>query len=628
MDYDYKSLGLKCGLEVHQQLDTGKLFSRSPSILREDKTDFTIKRFLRPVASETGEYDRAALEAHSKGLFYNYEGYRDTISLVELDEEPTQPIDEEAFRTVLEIALLTNSNIVDEMFAMRKMVIDGSNTSGFQRTMLVATGGQIKLKEAELGVQTIVIEENSARAIEKTDKHITYRLDRLGIPLIELATAPDIKTPQQAKEAARAIGNLFRRTGRVKRGLGTIRQDLNVSISGGARVEIKGVQELEIIDEYVKREVQRQKSLLEIKEELAKRGAKKEILKSTAKDITPLFSSTEAKIIKNSILRNDKILALKLEKFAGIIGREVQPNRRLGTEFADHVKTKTGLKGLFHSDELPNYGISQEEVGKIKLELGCSSEDAFVMVAGEQQKCQNALAAVLQRAAQCFIGVPEETRGAIDAGNSEYLRPLPGAARMYPETDLETICVEQKTLKQIKSSLPLTEDQRSQLYSKWGLNENHIEQMKLSNFARLFEREVKNGADAKKTAVFLLEALIEARRDGAQIDNLHEKELSEFIDGIKSGKITKEIQKELIIEKSANHSLAITQLLKSKGTQANSNELQKVIEKIVNSNIALIKEKKMGSLAALMGDSMKELKGRASGKEVSEELKRQIGKMV
>src|SRR3989338_6317673 len=565
MDYDYKSLGLKCGLEVHQQLDTGKLFSRSPSILREDKTDFTIKRFLRPVASETGEYDRAALEAHSKGLFYNYEGYRDTISLVELDEEPTQPIDEEAFRTVLEIALLTNSNIVDEMFAMRKMVIDGSNTSGFQRTMLVATGGQIKLKEAELGVQTIVIEEDSARPIEKTDKHITYRLDRLGIPLIELATAPDIKTPQQAKEAARAIGNLFRRTGRVKRGLGTIRQDLNVSISGGARVEIKGVQELEIIDEYVKREVQRQKSLLEIKEELAKRGAKKEILKSTAKDITPLFSSTEAKIIKNSILRNDKILALKLEKFAGIIGREVQPNRRLGTEFADHVKTKTGLKGLFHSDELPDYGITAQEVEQIKAELGCSKEDGFVIVAGKAEKATAAIKAVLERAQYCSIGVPEETRGAVEGGNNEYLRPLPTAARMYPETDLETTVIESKTLEKIRKNLPLSVEEREKLYAKWGLNEKHIDEMKLSNFARLFERAVQSGADAKKTAVFLLEALVEARREGAQIENLNEGTLTKFITLINEGKITKEIQKEVIILKGTYPSASMEKILAQVG---------------------------------------------------------------
>ncbi len=424
MHIDYRALGLKCGLECHQQLAAGKLFSRSPSILRDDAPHYTVERRLRPSASELGEVDRAALEAFEKGLSYIYEGYYDTVSLVELDEEPPQAVDSEALGTILEIAMMCNSSVLDEIFVMRKMVIDGSNTSGFQRTALVATGGEIALKTKSLGVQTIVLEEDAARPTSREGNKIHYRLDRLGIPLIELATEPGIETPEEAKEAALAIGTLFRLTGKVKRGLGTIRQDLNVSIRGGARVEIKGVQELEIIDEYVRREVNRQQGLLEVRKELVARGLGNANLRLAPKDLTGIFAATNSGILKGSLSKGEKVFGLRLEKFRGIIGKELQPGRRLGTEFADYVKTRTGLRGIFHSDELPNYGITQEEAAAAAKELLCADKDAFVLVAASEEKALKALAGVFSRAQQCLEGIPEETRGAVEGGNTEYLRPL------------------------------------------------------------------------------------------------------------------------------------------------------------------------------------------------------------
>ncbi|MEK6957709.1 MAG: Glu-tRNA(Gln) amidotransferase subunit GatE [archaeon] len=630
MDFDYKALGLKCGLECHQQLDTGKLFSRTPSMLREDSPHYRVERKLRPVVSEFGEYDKAALEAFKKGLTYVYEGYNDTTSLVELDEEPPQECDKEALHTILEVALLAESKILDELFTMRKAVIDGSNTSGFQRTMLVSTGGKIKMKNKELGIQTIVLEEDAARPVEKTNEKIVYRLDRLGIPLIELATEPSITTPEEAKEAARAIGKLFRITCRAKRGLGTIRQDLNVSIREGARVEIKGVQELEIIDEYVRREIQRQYSLIAAKKELEKKGAKKELLKFEPKNIGKIFEKTGAKILKSTLEKKDSIMALKLPEFAGILGKELQPNRRVGTELSDNVKTKTGLKGLFHSDELPNYGITQSEVDAVRKELGCGSGDAFIIIAGPQEKALHGIEAALERAKQCLEGVPEETRGAIEGGNTEYLRPLPGAARMYPETDLDPIIVDKKTLKEIKKDLPLGTEQRKQLYAKWGLNEKHCEEMKLSNYARFFERLVqKEKFDAKKTAVFLLETLVEARREGINADSFTEPRLEEFLKAMESGKIMKEVALEMLTKATENPFIGVEELVKREGHgSAGTKELEQAIRKIVQSNSAMVKEKGMNSFAALMGDTMKELRGKASGSEISTILKKEIQSII
>ncbi|MDO8625320.1 MAG: Glu-tRNA(Gln) amidotransferase subunit GatE, partial [Candidatus Diapherotrites archaeon] len=316
-----KTPKLMCGIECHQQLDTGKLFCRCPGELKDTKPDWIIRRRLHPVASELGEFDAAALEAHNKNLEYVYEAYRDVNSLVCTDDEPPQPVNEKALETVLTVGLLTGSVFVDRAFVMRKTVIDGSNTSGFQRTALICVGGHIDIGSKTIRLQSMALEEDAARPIEKTDDHIVYRLDRLGIPLIELATAPDIETPEQAKEAALAIGNLFRRTGNAKRGLGTTRQDLNISITGGARVELKCVQDLDLMDEYVRREMQRQQSLLEIKATLSKKHFGNSDFDQPVVDVSGIFVSSECKFLKAK-----PVFGSKVPQFKGLLGRELQPN--------------------------------------------------------------------------------------------------------------------------------------------------------------------------------------------------------------------------------------------------------------------------------------------------------------
>ena len=242
---DYKAIGLKCGIEIHQRLDTGKLFCSCPSTLRDDKPHFTIRRELRAVAGETGETDIAAKHEQESQKYFLYEGYNDTTCLVELDEEPPHPMNEEALNVVLQISKMLNAKIIDEIQVMRKTVVNGSNTSGFQRTALVGIKGILETPEGKIGIPNIQIEEEAAKDIEKgTDKEgkdfVIYRLDRLGIPLIELGSDPDIKTPEQCKEVCERIGMILRSTGKVARGIGTIRQDLNISVMNGQRVEIKG----------------------------------------------------------------------------------------------------------------------------------------------------------------------------------------------------------------------------------------------------------------------------------------------------------------------------------------------------------------------------------------------------
>jgi len=263
---DYAKLGLKAGIEIHQQLATHKLFCSCPSLIRQDNPDFVVKRELRPLAGELGKIDPAAIFEKKKRKYYLYEAYNDTTCLVELDEEPPRAINQEALDTVLLISKMLNCKFPDMIQVMRKTVVDGSNTSGFQRTVLVGHSGHIDTSFGHVGIQTVVLEEDSARRTGETPESVTFRLDRLGIPLVEIATDPDCKTPEQVKEVAEKIGMLLRATGKVMRGLGTIRQDVNVSITGHPRIEIKGVQDLQHIPEIVAKEVQRQAESLKGKQ--------------------------------------------------------------------------------------------------------------------------------------------------------------------------------------------------------------------------------------------------------------------------------------------------------------------------------------------------------------------------
>ena len=254
---EYKKIGLKSGVEIHQQLDTRKLFCHCPSLLRKDDPNFEVERKLHAVAGEEGEIDVAAAYEAGRKREFIYQGY-DTTCLVELDEEPPYLINQEALEIAIQISLLLNAKILSVSQIMRKTVIDGSNTAGFQRTVLIARDGWIETQSGKVGIENISLEEDACRIIEVREGKIVFRLDRLGIPLVEVGTAPDIKNPEQAKEVALHIGEILRSC-KVKRGIGTIRQDVNMSIRGKPRVEIKGVQEPKLIGKTIIKEIERQK---------------------------------------------------------------------------------------------------------------------------------------------------------------------------------------------------------------------------------------------------------------------------------------------------------------------------------------------------------------------------------
>lgn len=627
----YQKIGLRVGFEIHQELNTHKLFCNCPSKLRDEEAPLRVKRRLRPTQSEMGEVDRAALAEALKGKGFVYQTYPDSICLVELDDEPPHPINEEALDTALQIAALLKAKPVDEAHAMRKIVIDGSNTCGFQRTVLVATDGEVEINGKRFCIPTICLEEDAARKMSESTEIIDYRLDRLGIPLVEIATGPNFSDPYTPAKAALYIGQLLRATGKVKRGIGTIRQDINISIAGGARQEIKGVQELALISTVIEREVQRQLALLAIRDELKKREAAE--VKKKFTDVTKSFSKTDSKVIRRALEAGGAVLAVKLQKFAGLLGKELQPGRRFGTELADCAKLYGKVGGLFHTDELPAYGVSQEEVDRLRRATDAVEGDAVVFIADAKEKAEAALSAVVDRGNQALEGIPEETRRALPDGNTEFMRPLPGAGRLYPETDIEPIPITRGRLNRIRRKLPELPEQKVKRFIKeYRLSQNLASRMSLSENVALFEEIIKKyRADPTLVASTLEETLVSLRRDGVPVENLNKKHLEDTFKLLSLRKIIRESIPQILNAVARKPQEKVEKILDELGLKAMSiRELEGLVSEIVDNNIEMVREQGEKSHKTLMGIVMKEVRGRADGQLVSKllqkEIKRCLGK--
>ena len=621
-EFDYRTLGLVCGIEIHQQLDSAtKLFCGCPTKLREvGDSDFEFFRYLRPSRSELGEIDRAALEEVLVSRKFFYKSY-DTTCLVEADEEPPREINPEALEITLVIAKLLKMRVVDEVQTMRKTVIDGSNTSGFQRTAYVASDGYIETSSGKVGIGVLCLEEEAARIIEDRGDELVYSLDRLGIPLVEIGTAPDIVSPAHARESAQILGMILRSTGRVKRGLGTIRQDVNVSIKGGSRVEVKGVQDLNLIDKIVELEVFRQVRLLEIRDELQRRKAS---ANCQITDVTKLFSSTESKVVKSSMKNGGVVLACVLKGFDGLVGKEVQPGRRLGTELSDRAK-RAGVGGIFHTDELPAYGITTEEVAAVRSLLNADDDDCVVLVTAPMDRAQKALQGVAARARDALAGVPEETRRALPDGASEYMRPLPGSARMYPETDVPSVVIDDQMLN--KLVLPELFAERAARFERdYGLNQELSKVMASSPNYQLFEEIQKRYNLAPSIAVRALETVpIELSREGVPVANLTDQHYLDSFALASDGRVAKEGLIDLLRALAQHPELCAADAALGAGlTGVGTSGVEDVVHNVVSGKADLVRSKGERAIAPLMGLVMKELRGKADGALVSAILKKEI----
>ena len=573
---------------------------------------------MRAVAGEMGAVDKAALHEFLKNRRLIYEAYSDTTCLVELDEEPPHPLNQEALDIALETAILLKAKPVDELQVMRKTVIDGSNTTGFQRTILVAMDGRIETSEGSIGIPTICLEEDAARKIEEKGDSITYRLDRLGIPLVEIATTPDIKNPRHARETAEKIGMLLRATGKVKRGLGTIRQDLNVSIREGNRIEVKGVQNLNDIPKIIENEVRRQTALIEIKKELEKRGVRKQDLKTEFIDVSAVIALQGREWMKAKLNSGEKAFAVRLKGFEGLLGKELMPDYRFGTELARIAKSAYNLGGITHSDEKLEH--------ELKKKLDETLHTAYVCAIAQEEIAKKTLETIVERCKTAMDGVPHETRTAVGE-LTEYMRPLPGSDRMYPETDEPLIEIENKKIESIGKNLPELFEQKEKRYEKMGLNAELAAQMSKSTLAGKFEQYSAEYEKLKPSVIasVLLMAPKEAKkRFNANTEVLTDEHTEEILKLLEEGAITKESVVEVMVEASKNPSKSITETVKEKNLgKMDDKELDSTIEKALKE--AKLEGPREQQLNLLLGKAMGLCKGRAEASRVREKLAARLG---
>ncbi len=617
---DYRSLGLKVGVEIHQQLNTGKLFCDCESELSDEHHKEFVRK-LRPTQSELGEIDRAALEQAERKLQFRYQTVPYSC-LVESDEEPPHDANKRAIEASLEMASLLSMTPADEIHFMRKIVIDGSNTGGFQRTALIARNGELEVGGKRIGITTICLEEDAARKLSEHGSEVLYRLDRLGIPLIEVSTDPDMSTPEEARLVAERLGSLLRATKKVRRGIGTIREDVNISIAGGARVEIKGAQDLRLLHVYVEEEVKRQMALIDVKRVLRERGARR--AEQDIKDLSPIFRQTRCKVVKAALEENGRVLGARFQKFRGLLGPTDKGVKRVGPEMAAHARV-SGVKGLFHSDELPGYGITVSEVEEVASALGLENDDAFVVIADHEPKARSALVRAIDRANAAIEGVPEETRDPLPDGQSVYSRPLPGKARMYPETDVKPILVDEAVMEGIRLNLPeLPENKAARFAKEFSMSDEQADMLVRSGFEDEFELLARSLGNPPVVARIYLNTFPELEKMGLDPSKLTVETMREVLTGLNKGAFAKEAIPQ-ILASVIEQGFTVEKALESLGVETvDLDSVRAVCERVVREREKFIRERGEGALGPLMGIVMKELRGKVDGKIISEILSEKI----
>jgi glutamyl-tRNA(Gln) amidotransferase subunit E len=615
----------KVGLEIHQQLDSkNKLFCNC-KIVDSAEHDFTFKRILRPTQSEMGSYDQAALFESKKIKTVKYLSSRNSNCLIESDEEPPEMVNAEALELVLTISLALHCTIEDELHVMRKIVIDGSNTTGFQRTILVARNGFLDVEGIRVGIQSICLEEDAARIINEVkddDESKIFALDRLGVPLIEVALEPISNTPVFVTNVAQTIGRLLRATKKVTRGLGSIRQDVNISTKGGAVVEVKGVQQLSQLALVIEYETKRQDGLNQIAKELKDRKIDESKFLDSITDVTDFMKLSTSKIVKKILSGDSRFMGFVLRGFRGILSFEPYPEIRLGRELGEVAKSY-GIGGIFHSDELPNYGISSEDVESLSSILKINKNDAFILIGGPPVLLNSVISELSNRIRKAFSGVVAETRSVRLDGVTVFSRPRPGSSRMYPETDIPYISIDENRLEELSKNIPRPWNEViDQICKKYVINRTLAENIFDSQYFSLFENIVSHTSINPSFIISkLTEDLVSLEREGYDSSILNNDELFHLFVELDKSRISKEsisIILEKLLKKEGG---SVDQIISSFGSEGVTEEyVDKTINKIIEENEAVISQKGLDSIGLLMGRCMSILRGKIDGEKVNRKL--------
>ena len=621
-----KESGLLVGLEIHQQLACQtKLFCACPPV-KSEEFPYQFERRLRPAQSETGRLDPAAVFEFAKGRSNIYFWSPESSCLVEADEEPPHPMSFEAFEASALVAQVLGSNVVDEVHVMRKIVIDGSNTGGFQRTSVVGLGGSFSVDGTPVGVQSVTLEEDAARILGEDPASRRFALDRLGVALVEVALEPVRGDPEFVGKVALHLGRVLRSTGRVARGLGTIRQDLNVSLDGGSVVEVKGVQKLNLVPKVVEYEGRRQRALLKVAAALKERKA---TVRCTAKEVTSDVAQTSSGVLRRSLSEGGMVGCVAASGLGGLLGWEPEPRARLGKEVAE-VARANSLGGVIHSDEFGKQGISDAEAQTLRNTMGCGQEDALVLLAGPRQTVERVLPLIKSRLEYAPRGVPAETRAATDAGETRYMRPRPGSQRMYPETDIPDISVTRDLRGRIQALVPEGWTAMvDRLQGGYSLSRDLALKLYDSGMTEEFEPLVRR---LKLEPSFVASVLVDLpqrlARDGVPDAGYSSEAISEVLLAVDRGEVAKEAVPS-ILEVVGRKGISVRAAIGTLNLGAlDERDVAAFIDALVARESQLIRERGGSAFSQLMGEAMKELRGRADGAVIARILKERLGRAL
>ena len=617
------------GLEVHQQLACStKLFCSCPPV-KSEELPYHFERRLRPAQSETGRLDPAAVFEFAKGKSNTYFWSPESSCLVEADEEPPHGLSREALDAALLVAATLGSNLVDEVHVMRKIVIDGSNTGGFQRTAVVGLGGSFEDEGTGEGVQSVTHEEDAARILREQPASRHFALDRLGVALVEVALDPVRGDPEFVGKVALHLGRVLRSTGKVARGLGTIRQDLNVSFAGGSVVEVKGVQKLNLVPRVVGYELKRQRALSRLSRELKEKRVTD--VKIASKDVTGLLGGTSSGVLKRVLADGGRVRCVAARGLGGLTGWEPEPGVRLGRELAE-VARANSLGGVIHSDEFDSQGISGAEASALRDEMGSGEGDALVLLAGPGEVVERVLPLIGSRLQQAARGVPAETRAATDAGETRYMRPRPGSQRMYPETDIPDILVTEELRRKVREAVPEEWGAHvERLQSSYSLSRDLALKVYDSDSAEEFERLARGlRLEPSFVASVLVDLPARLSREGVPEGAYALAALVEVLSAVDGGRAAKEAV-PAILERVGRERVSVGEAIQALGlSTVDEQSIAALVDALVSREAALVHERGDSAFSQLMGEAMQELRGKADGAVVArllrERLDRALGK--
>ncbi len=561
---NYAQLGLKSGVEIHQQILTDhKMFCRCPAGQYSDTYDAEVLRHMRPTLSEMGTYDGTALMEFKTKKEVVYQINKKSVCTYELDDTPPFLVNAQGLDIAIEIALLLNCKLVDELFITRKQYLDGSIPAGFQRTAIVGVDGWIPYKDRKIKIVQLGYEEDACREVSDVGHRIVFRTDRLSMPLIEVVTAPDMHTPEEFAEVVTRLGRLLRATGKVRRGIGSVRQDVNVSIAGSTRVEIKGVPRIGYLPALVHTEAMRQKALLEIRDELSRRKITEETLQAPTASVTDLFSDTACEPVRAAVAAGESVRAIKLSGFADVLNHPVQPGRTFATEFAGRVRVVACIDAepnLIHTDALPEE-ITAEEHERLRQELDATEQDVIVVTFGADADTQTAVEEIRLRAIEAIHGVPNETRQRLDGGLSDFERILPGPDRMYPDTDSPPTKITAERVARIRAQLPERPWEREERYATLGIPQGVGYALAISPYAKLFDRLAERHPKfATRVAVTLTQTTKALRRAGIPVENLTDAHFEALFDAHAQGTLEREAIPDTLRELAAHPDKSVESL--------------------------------------------------------------------